>query len=189
MPGIGILRLRWRTSRSAISAQNDGIQERARDFCANVSLDPQFLRGHVKARRTVNAVRVEQCHRRHIEPGTHSRHILGQRRTFEEAESGTGVKLDVQMQYPVPSTQSNICGDATGYWVLSTGYFFFSHTFLPQTIHRRADRAPVGRGRQHQIFARRYPTRRAPRLRAPTSRRNCARGRLSRAQCPALLFS
>src|SRR5205807_5759447 len=65
----------------------------------------------------------------------------------------------------------------------------FSHTLLPRTSLRPEDHAPVGRERRRLCFATQCPTRHAPRLRAPTSRRNCARGRPSRAHCLALLFS
>src|ERR1700733_170576 len=64
-----------------------------------------------------------------------------------------------------------------------------SHTFLPQTIPRQADRAPDDKERPLLRFAKRCPTRRAPTPRAPTSRRNSATGQPSRAQFPAPLFS
>ena len=52
----------------------------------------------------VESVRIEQCHCRHLEVLAHADQFLGQGSAFEEAESGTGVKFDVQVQFLVLSS-------------------------------------------------------------------------------------
>src|SRR5712671_5772547 len=151
----------------------------------------------MKTRRAVDAICIEQCHGGHAEPYAHCHHLLRQRRTFEETESRAGMKLDVH-QFSFPGSQFSVKSLSTlesgGFplrtenWELGTGNCIFSHTCLPQTILPPADRAPVGIEQLHLHFAKRCPTHRAPRLPAPTSRRNCARGLPSKAQCPVLLF-
>jgi hypothetical protein len=69
--------------------------------------DPCFLRCHVETRGAIHAIAVEQRHGRHIQVGAGRDQILRQRSPFEEAESRTGVKLDVHtsIQHSAFSTQ------------------------------------------------------------------------------------
>ena len=92
------------------------MEKVACDFRADVGFNAEFIRGQVKTRSAVDAIGVEEGHGRKIEPRADSCHILGQRRAFEEAESGAGVKFGVH-QWSVASGQSNqIC------WPLTTGH-------------------------------------------------------------------
>lgn len=135
----------------------------------------------MKAWRAIDAVGIEQSHGRHLEMGADSRHILWQGRAFEEAECTTRVKLNVQVLKTRASCQFSEA-------ISKCKNCFFSHTSLPRTRFRSAGRAPGGRERSARDFARRCPIRHGTRHRATTSRPNCARGRPSRARCPALLF-
>src|SRR5947209_12804093 len=65
------------------------------DFCADVGFHFGFCRGEVKARRAIESIRVEQSHRGYLIVLAHSDQFLGKRGAFEEAECGTGVKLDI----------------------------------------------------------------------------------------------
>ena len=83
-------------------------KRRACHFGADVGFEADFVGGEVEARGAVDAVGIEQRHGGHFEVGAHADQFLRQGRAFEEAESGTGVKFDVQVlstQYSVPSTQ------------------------------------------------------------------------------------
>ena len=69
-------------------------------------LESNFIGSEVETRGAVDSIGVEQRHGRHFEMGAHADQFLRQGRTFEEAESGTGVKFDVQVlstQYSVLS--------------------------------------------------------------------------------------
>ena len=68
-----------------------------RYFCSDVRLDLELFRCQMETWRTIDAVGVEQRHGGHVEPGTGRYQFLGQGRSFEEAESRAGVKLDVQV--------------------------------------------------------------------------------------------
>jgi hypothetical protein len=57
-------------------------------------LDLCLLGCHVEARRTVDAVAVEQRHGRHVQVGAHGDQILGQRGAFEKTESRAGMEFD-----------------------------------------------------------------------------------------------
>jgi hypothetical protein len=49
----------------------------------------------MEARRSINSIHIQQRTRWHLETGAHLHHVLWQRRSFEEAESRTRMKLDV----------------------------------------------------------------------------------------------
>lgn len=55
-----------------------------------------LLRGHVKARRSINSMPVEQSHGRHAVFGTSGDEVLGQGSSFEKTECGAGVEFDVR---------------------------------------------------------------------------------------------
>src|SRR5580704_19622804 len=86
-------------------------------------------------------------------------------------------------QWLVVSEQKSFCCPLTTHHLP-----LFSHTFLPRTIRRRADRARDDRTRRFLRCAGRGPIRRGTRLRVPTSRRKSARGRPSRGHPLARLF-
>src|SRR5258705_101991 len=58
-------------------------------------LDLRLLRRHVKTRRAINAVAIQQRHRWHLQFGAARYQAFGQGRPFEEAERGTRMKLYV----------------------------------------------------------------------------------------------
>src|ERR1700722_15934057 len=122
----------------------------------------------MKTRRTIDAVAIEQRHRRHIQIGAGCDQIFRQRSAFKKTESGTAVKFDIHLEH-VSLTAS--------------------HTSLPKSIFRLAGRAPGDKKRCHFLLAPQYPPRRAPILRAPTSLRRSARVRQSRESLPAFPYS
>src|SRR5271167_1223021 len=163
-----------------------------------------LLCSQVKARGAVHTVGVEQRHGGQTELSADCSHFLGQGRAFEKAESRAGMKLDVHFA----CTCKSLATDQHGFTRIRTNPFVafllriflsvlirenpwqtFSHTFLPQTIRRLANRERGGRKKLLLRFAEQGPTHRGTRLRAPTSRRRSARGRLSRAHRPGLLSS
>ena len=75
-----------------------------RYFGTDVSFYFCFICGEVKAGRAVDTVGVEQRHGWHFVLSAHGDQFLGQGSTFEEAESGTGVKFYKQ----VVSTQYSV---------------------------------------------------------------------------------
>ena len=87
------------------------MKRRATDLRTNMRLDLGFIRGEVKARGTVNAIGIEQCHRGLVEMRAHGDEFLRQGSAFEEAECGAGVKFDEQVlstQYSVLSKCKNV---------------------------------------------------------------------------------
>jgi len=68
--------------------------------------EADFVGGKVETRGAVDSIGVEQRHGRHFVVSAHADQFLGQGRAFEEAESGTGVKFDIQ--FSVPSTQYSV---------------------------------------------------------------------------------
>ena len=58
--------------------------------------DLQLFHRQMKARRAIDAIAIEQRHRRHLVLCADLGQLLGNRSPFEKAESGTGVKFDVQ---------------------------------------------------------------------------------------------
>src|SRR5713226_5691659 len=57
-------------------------------------LDPRFLGRHIKTRRAIDAVAVEQCHGRHVQVRACGDQVLGQSSAFEKAESRTGMEFN-----------------------------------------------------------------------------------------------
>ena len=62
---------------------------------ADVRAHAGLLRGHVKARRAVDAVAVHDGHGGHAELRAGAGQLLGDAGAFEEAEGGAGVEFDV----------------------------------------------------------------------------------------------
>ena len=79
--------------------QRVGVAVGAGDFRADVGAEPGLFRGHVEARRAVDAVAVHQGHGGHAESGAGAGQFLGDSGAFEEAESGAGVEFDVHGNY------------------------------------------------------------------------------------------
>jgi hypothetical protein len=67
-----------------------------RDFGAKQRADAGLFRGEVESGRAVNAVAVEQRHRREPALGAHAGQRFGNGSSFQEAEGRVGVKLDVR---------------------------------------------------------------------------------------------
>src|SRR5579863_10510240 len=103
------------------------------DFRADVSLDPNLFHCHVKTRRAVDAISVEQCHGGHIQTSADSCQILRQGRAFEEAESRAGVKFDVH-QWSVSRCQLK-----TAFWFSGPRRLATDHCFsVIRTFHEPA---------------------------------------------------
>jgi hypothetical protein len=83
-------------------------------FGADVRLDPDLLRRQVKAGCAVDSISIEQGHGGHLEMLAHAYQFLGQGSAFEKAESGTGVKFDVQVQFSVLSSQFLVLSKISG---------------------------------------------------------------------------
>ena len=77
-------------------------------FGADVRLDPDLLRRQVKAGCAVDSISIEQGHGGHLEVLAHADQFLGQGSAFEKAESGTGVKFDIQIQFSVLGSQFSV---------------------------------------------------------------------------------
>ena len=73
--------------------------------------------GEMEAGGAVDAVGVEQRHRRHLEVLAHAYQFLGQGSAFEEAECGTGVKFDV---HQVLSAQLSVLSKNSCFFLLGT---------------------------------------------------------------------
>ena len=73
------------------------------DLGADVRAQACFFRGHMEARRAVEAIAVEQCDGRHVERGGGGDQLFRHGCATQKAESGTGVQLDVP-QSKLPST-------------------------------------------------------------------------------------
>jgi hypothetical protein len=57
---------------------------------------------HVKARRTIEAVSVEERHGRHFQFGGSLDERFRQRSTLEKAEGAGGMKLDIRVSHRAP---------------------------------------------------------------------------------------
>jgi hypothetical protein len=55
-----------------------------------------FFRRHVKARRAINAIAIEQCYGGHLQFSASRNQAFRQGGAFEETESGARVEFDVQ---------------------------------------------------------------------------------------------
>ena len=65
------------------------------DLCPNVGLEVQSFHRQMKARHTIHAIAIKQCHRGHLMSPAHFRQFLWNRGTFEEAERRAGMEFDV----------------------------------------------------------------------------------------------
>ena len=65
------------------------------DFGADVGANAGLPRRHVKARGAVDAVAVEERHRRHVQLRAQGGQLLRQRSALEKAEGGPGMEFDV----------------------------------------------------------------------------------------------
>jgi len=73
-----------------------------------MGFDADFVCRQVKAGSAVDSVAIKQRHGRHLKILAHAYQFLGQGSAFEKAESGTGVKFDVQVQFSVLSSQFSV---------------------------------------------------------------------------------
>ena len=65
------------------------------DLRPDVRPQSEFLCSHVKTRRAVHAVTIEQRHGGDFAFGAHTRQFLGRRSAFEKAKCGARVQFDV----------------------------------------------------------------------------------------------
>ena len=75
--------------------QRVGMAVGAGDLGADVGAESGFFHSHVKARRAVDAVAVDDGHGGHAEPRAGAGEFLGDGGPFEEGESGAGVEVGV----------------------------------------------------------------------------------------------
>ncbi len=71
----------------------------ASNLGADMGAQSGLLRGHVEARRAVDAVAVHQRHGRHIELRAGAGEFLGHAAAFEEGECGAGVEVDEHVHH------------------------------------------------------------------------------------------
>jgi hypothetical protein len=74
-----------------------GIRQavRASDFRTDVGADAGFFRSHVKARRAIDPVAVEQRHGRHAQRRASADKFFRHGSAFKKAETATGVEFNV----------------------------------------------------------------------------------------------
>ncbi len=65
------------------------------NFRSNVRFDFVLLCGHVKARRSIDAMPIKESHGRDATLGTGGNERLGQGSAFQKTESRAGVEFDV----------------------------------------------------------------------------------------------
>jgi hypothetical protein len=61
----------------------------------NMRLQLRLLGRHMKSRRAIDSIAIQQCHRRHIQVSASRHQSLWQRSPFQKAKSRPGVKFDV----------------------------------------------------------------------------------------------
>src|ERR1700687_2479369 len=95
------------------------------DFGSNVCACTGLFRRDVKARRSVEAVAVEQCHRRHLKFGAARHQHFRQRSTFEKTEGGAGMEFHIHYVISVvdsdqvPAVRGRIASDTAAFLILS----------------------------------------------------------------------